>query len=138
MPPLNHRQLSIGERVQHAHLVVDRLEKTHENGDPFAVLMLGNASATSMSSPSVSVSGQTARTGRVVEATGQVGLYAKTGKRQLQLTGPLRVLSVEQVDFQAFLPRIAGDATSSGTGRQAPGGGLDTGHTASGRPLQCR
>jgi 3'-5' exoribonuclease len=46
-----------------------------------------------------------------VQAIGQVGLYAKTGKRQIQLTGPLRVLPSEQVDLHAFLPRIAGDTT---------------------------
>jgi 3'-5' exoribonuclease len=50
-----------------------------------------------------------AHRGRVVQAIGQVGLYAKTGKRQIQLTGPLRVLPNELVDVTAFLPRIAGD-----------------------------
>ncbi|HEV7994432.1 MAG TPA: hypothetical protein VGP25_21600 [Gemmatimonadaceae bacterium] len=34
--------------------------------------------------------------GRVVQAIGPVGLYTKTGKRQIRLTGPLRVLPTEQ------------------------------------------
>jgi 3'-5' exoribonuclease len=49
--------------------------------------------------------------GRVVQTIGQVGVYAKTGRRQIQLTGPLRVLPEAQVDLQAFLPRIAGGTT---------------------------
>ena len=44
MPPLNIGQLTIGERVQHELLVLDRMEKSHGNGDPFVVLRLGNAS----------------------------------------------------------------------------------------------
>jgi hypothetical protein len=38
-------------------------------------------------------------------------VYAKTGNRQIQLTGPLHVLPREQVDLHAFLPRIAGNTT---------------------------
>jgi hypothetical protein len=44
MPPLNLTQLAIGERVQHELLVVDRVEKTQGNGDPFVLRTLGNAS----------------------------------------------------------------------------------------------
>ena len=47
----------------------------------------------------------------MVQAIGQVGLYQKTGRRQIHLTGPLRVLPSEQVDLHAFLPRIAGGTT---------------------------
>jgi 3'-5' exoribonuclease len=114
MPPLNLGQLAIGERVQHELLVVDRLEKTQGNGDPFVVLKLGNASGHIDVAPIWSNQREWADgadRGRVVQAIGQVGLYAKTGKRQIQLTGPLRVLPTEQVDLQAFLPRIAGDTT---------------------------
>jgi 3'-5' exoribonuclease len=112
MPPLNLGQLSIGERVQHELLVVDRVEKTQGNGDPFVILKLGNASgqidvAPIWSNQRAWVEG--ADRGRVVQAIGQVGLYARTGKRQIQLTGPLRVLPSDLVDLQAFLPRIAGD-----------------------------
>jgi hypothetical protein len=42
MPPLNLTQLAIGERVQHELLVVDRVEKTQGNGDPFMLLTPGS------------------------------------------------------------------------------------------------
>src|SRR3954465_13852865 len=114
MPTLNLSQLSIGERVQHELLVVDRVEKTQGNGDPFVLLTLGNASGSIGVAPIWSNQREWANgaaRGRVVQAIGQVGLYQKTGKRQIHLTGPLRVLPAEQVDLHAFLPRIAGDTT---------------------------
>jgi len=113
MPPLNLTQLAIGARIQHELLVVERLEKTHGNGDPFVLLTLGNASGSISVAPIWSNQrawADGADRGRVVQAIGQIGLYQKTGKRQIHLTGPLRVLPVEQVDLYAFLPRIAGDA----------------------------
>jgi 3'-5' exoribonuclease len=114
MPPLNLGQLVIGERVQHELLVVDRVEKTQGNGDPFVLLTLGNASGSIGVAPIWSNQREWANgadRGRVVQAIGQVGLYQKTGKRQIHLTCPLRVLPAEQVDVQAFLPRIAGGTT---------------------------
>jgi 3'-5' exoribonuclease len=114
MPTLNLGQLAIGERVQHELLVVDRVEKTQGNGDPFVILKLGNASGHIDVAPIWSNQREWADgadRGRVVQAIGQVGLYPKTGKRQIQLTGPLRVLPTGQVDLHAFLPRIAGDTT---------------------------
>jgi 3'-5' exoribonuclease len=111
MTPLNLSLLAIGERVQHELLVVDRLEKTQQgNGDPFVILKLGNASGHIDVAPIWSNQrtwADGADRGRVVQAIGQVGLYK--GKRQIQLTGALRVLPTEQVDLLAFLPRIAGD-----------------------------
>lgn len=110
MPPLNLGQLAIGERVQHELLVVDRVEKTKGNGDPFMILKLGNASGTIDVAPIWSNQREWADgadRGRVVQAIGQVDLYQ--GRRQIRLTGPLRVLPREQVDLDAFLPRIAGD-----------------------------
>jgi hypothetical protein len=44
MRPLNLTQLAVGERVRHELLVVDRVEKTQGNGDPFVLRTLGNAS----------------------------------------------------------------------------------------------
>jgi 3'-5' exoribonuclease len=114
MAPLNLAQLSIGERVQHELLVVERVEKTQGNGDPFVLLTLGNASGSIGVAPIWSNQREWANgadRGRVVQAIGQVGLYQKTGRRQIHLTGPLRVLPTEQVDLHAFLPRIAGDTT---------------------------
>lgn len=114
MPPLNLSELTIGERVQHELLVVERMEKTQGNGDPFVILKLGNASGQIDVAPIWSNQREWAEgadRGRVVQAIGQVAVYAKTGKRQIQLTGPLRVLPADQVDLHAFLPRIAGDTT---------------------------
>ena len=114
MRPLNLTQLSIGERVQHELLVVERVEKTQGNGDPFVLLTLGNASGSIGVAPIWSNQREWAdgaNRGRVVQAIGQVGLYQKTGKRQIHLTGPLRVLPTEQVDLHAFLPRISGGTT---------------------------
>ena len=112
MPPLNLGQLAIGERVQHELMVVDRVEKTQGNGDPFVILKLGNASGHIDVAPIWANQrdwADGADRGRVVQAIGQVGVYAKTGKRQIQLSGPLRVVPKDQVDLHAFLPRITGD-----------------------------
>lgn len=114
MPPLNFAQLDIGARVQHELLVVDRVEKTQGNGEPFVMLTLGNSSGRISVAPIWSNQREWAdgaAPGRVVQAIGQVGVYAKTGKRQIQLTGPLRVLPNELVDVQQFLPRIAGETS---------------------------
>jgi 3'-5' exoribonuclease len=114
MLPLNLGRLAIGERVQHELLVLDRVEKTQGNGDPFVILKLGNASGQIDVAPIWSNQRDWAAgadRGRVVQAIGQVGIYPKTGKRQIQLSGPLRVLPAELVDLDAFLPRIAGETT---------------------------
>ena len=105
MQPLDIGQLTIGERVQHELLVLDRVEKTQNNGDPFVVLRLGNASGQIDVAPIWSSQrgwADGADRGRVVQAIGEIGVYPRTGKRQIQLTGPLRVLPVEQVDLHAF------------------------------------
>ncbi len=112
MTALNLPQIAIGERIQHELLVVERQDKTQGNGDPFVVLKLGNATGQIDVAPIWANQrdwAEGAERGRVVQAIGQVSVYAKTGKRQIQLSGPLRVLSHEQVDLQAFLPRIAQD-----------------------------
>ncbi len=112
MPPLNLARLAVGERVQHELLVLERLDKTQGNGDPFVVLKLGNASGQIDVAPIWSDKrawADGADRGRVVQAIGEIGIYAKTGKRQIQLTGPLRVLPDDMVDYNAFLPRISGD-----------------------------
>lgn len=114
MEPLNLGQLAVGARVQHELLVVERQDKTQNNGDPFVVLKLGNSSGFIDVAPIWSSQrgwADGADRGRVVQAIGQVGVYAKTGKRQIQLTSPLRVLPPEQVNLEAFLPRIPGDIT---------------------------
>lgn len=109
---LNLAQLSAGDRVQHELLVLDRAEKAQTNGDPFVILTLGNATGQLCTAPIWSsqlewVDG--AQKGAVVQALGQIGVYQKTGKRQIQLTGPVRVIPATQVRAEEFLPRIAGD-----------------------------
>ena len=114
MSTLNLAQIAVGERVQHELIVVDRQEKTQGNGDPFVVLKLGNSSGQIDVAPIWSNQKEWADgadRGRVVQAIGQVGVYAKTGKRQIQLTGPLRVMPDELVDLTAFLPRVSRDTT---------------------------
>jgi len=114
MPPVNVAQLAPGDRVQHEFMVVDRAEKTQSNGDPFVVLTLGNASGQIGTAPIWSSQVDWARgadRGRVVQAIGQVGVYAKTGKRQIHLSAPLRLIPEALVDVESFLPRIDGDVT---------------------------
>ncbi len=109
---LNLGQLTPGDRVQHELLVMDRSEKTQSNGDPFVILTLGNPTGQITTAPVWSnqlewVDG--AMKGTVVQTLGSVGIYPKTGKRQIQLTGPLRVIPTTQARPEDFLPRIAGD-----------------------------
>jgi hypothetical protein len=83
MPPLDLTQLAIGEHVQHELLVVERVEKSQGNGDPFVLLTLGNASGSIGVAPIWSNQREWADgadRGRVVQAIGRVGLYPKTGK----------------------------------------------------------
>jgi 3'-5' exoribonuclease len=111
---LDLQSLTPGDRVQHELLVRDRLEKKQSNGDPFVVLTLGNATGEIPTAPIWANQidwADGAERGRVVQAIGSVGVYQKTGKRQIQLAGPLRVLPPELVDVEAFLPRIDGDTS---------------------------
>lgn len=114
MPLLDLQSLSAGDRVQHELLVRDRNEKKQANGDPFLVLTLGNSTGEIATAPIWANQmdwAAGAERGRVVQAIGQVGVYQKTGKRQIQLSGPLRIIPHELVDVEAFLPRIDGDPT---------------------------
>lgn len=104
---LDLSKLSPGARIQHELLVLDRADKDTRDGKPFARLTLGNATGRIETAPVWSeqlawVTG--AEKGRIVQVIGTVGEYQ--GKRQLNLTAPLRVLpgaaSIEQ-----FLPRIS-------------------------------
>jgi 3'-5' exoribonuclease len=113
MAPVNVQQLNPGDRVTQEFLVLDREEKRPKmGGDPFYILTLGNASGNLQTAPIWPnqvgwVDG--ADRGKIVQAIGQVGVYAKTGQRQIQLSAPLRVLPA--TNYEDFLPRI-----SSGTG----------------------
>lgn len=107
-------QLAPGDRVQDELLVIDRAEKKTSQGDPYIVLTLGNASGRIDTAPIWSDKLEWAegvRSGKVVQAIGDVTLYGKNGagKRQLSLTAPVRVLPDALFKPERFLPRIDGD-----------------------------
>jgi 3'-5' exoribonuclease len=115
MPSLSIGELAPGERVQHELLVVERLEKKTSNGDPFVVLTLGNASGKIDTAPIWSnqlewAAGASA--GKVVQAVGEVTVFARggAGKRQLTLSGPVRVLPDSMFSIEQFLPSIGDPA----------------------------
>lgn len=110
MPPLDLTQLAIGQRIQHELMVVDRIERTQASGDPFVVLTFGNATGHIESAPIWSDKlswAEGADRGRVVQVIGDVSAYR--GKRQIQLTSPLRPVSSSEVRIDDFLPRIRED-----------------------------
>ena len=116
MPPLVIPHLAPGERVTGELLVFDRADKKTTAGDPFVVLTLGNSSGRIETSPIWSDKLEWAdgvRSGKVVQAIGDVTVYAKGGpaKRQLSLTGPVRVLPDEMFRAEEFLPSIDGEAS---------------------------
>jgi 3'-5' exoribonuclease len=110
MPPLDLNKLTLGDRVQHELLVIDRVEHKHATGDRFVVLTLGNASGRIESAPVWPDKlgwADGAERGRVVQVIGDVGAYK--GKRQIQLTSPLRIIPGDQVRLDDFIERIAED-----------------------------
>ena len=117
MPPLSLHALTAGDRVQHELLVVERADKTTKDGQPYAVLTLGNASGQIGTAPIwhdklLSGWADGVRKGTLVQAIGQVSMYVGRGgaKRQLELTAPLSLLPVERFTPDEFLPSV-GDTT---------------------------
>lgn len=109
MAPLYLPQLAAGAAVSAELLVLDRVERTTNAGDPFWVMSFGNASGTLQSSPVWKDNAhwlEGVEKGRVVQVIGQVEVYAKTGARQLKLTAPVRVLPVGTERIDEFLPRV--------------------------------
>lgn len=109
MPPLNLAVLTAGASVSAELLVLERVERTTGAGDPFWVLTLGNASGSLQSAPVWKDNAswvEGVEKGRVVQVLGQVDVYAKTGARQLKLTGPVRVLPAGTERIDEFLPRV--------------------------------
>lgn len=111
MPLYDLRQASVGDRVQHEFLIRDRAERTTRAGLPFVILTLGNATGTIESAPIWSERldwAAGAERGRVVQVIGDVAMFGDDNnrKRQLQLTGPVRLLPVDQFDAFAFIERI--------------------------------
>jgi 3'-5' exoribonuclease len=113
MPPIDLARAVVGDRVQHELLVTDRVQRTTQLGDPYLVLTLGNASGTLETSPIWSDHldwADGAEPGRVVQVLGTVTAWSSgrgMPKRQLTLSGPVRVLPAEHHDAEQFLPRIA-------------------------------
>ena len=103
--------LTAGDRVQHQLLVVGREEKKTGGGDPFVVLTLRNRSGKIDTAPIWSNQigwAEGASVGKVVQAIGDVSVYPRTGKKQLAITGPVRVLPDALFDPAEFLPSIEG------------------------------
>lgn len=109
MPPLHLPSLPAGATVSAELLVIERVERSTGSGDPFWVLTMGNASGSLQSAPVWKDSAHWidgVEKGRVVQVIGQVDVYAKTGARQLKLTGPVRLLPVGAERIDEFLPRV--------------------------------
>jgi 3'-5' exoribonuclease len=110
MPPLDLTQLAVGQRVQHELMVTERAERKQATGDPFVVLTFGNASGRIDSAPIWSDKlawAEGAERGRVVQVIGDVGAFR--GKRQIQITSPLRAIPESEVRLEDFVARISED-----------------------------
>ena len=109
MPPLNLSQLAAGTSVSAELLVVERIERTTGSGDPFWVVTFGNSTGSLSSAPVWKDNAawlEGVEKGRVVQVLGQVEVYAKTGARQLKVSGPVRVLPSGTERIDEFLPRV--------------------------------
>jgi 3'-5' exoribonuclease len=110
MSALDLSTLATGDRVQHELMVRSREDKVTKNGDPFAVLQLGNASGQISANvwkeqlPFL----EGVKAGSVVQVIGAVDTYQ--GRRQLKISAPLRVVAESAVNIDEFLPRVNVDA----------------------------
>lgn len=110
MTILDLSKLKKGDRVQHPLMVQARDERATKDGKPFVALALGNRSGTIDVAPTWQekldwVEG--AMPGKLVQALGTVTSYKE--KRQLELSGPLRLLPMEGLSLNDFLPSISDD-----------------------------
>lgn len=110
MSVLDIGSLAVGARVQHELMVRGREDKVTKNGDPFAVLQLGNASGQISANvwkeqlPFL----EGVKAGSIVQVIGAVEHYQ--GRSQLKITAPLRVVAASAVNVDEFLPRVDVDA----------------------------
>jgi 3'-5' exoribonuclease len=110
MSVLDIGSLAGGARVQHELMVRTREDKVTKDGDPFAVLQLGNSSGQISANvwkdqlPFL----EGVKAGSVVQVIGAVESYQ--GRRQLKITAPLRVVAASAVNIDEFLPRVTVDA----------------------------
>ena len=107
MATLDLTAASIGDRIQHELAVRAREDKITKNGDPFAVLTLGNATGSISSTvwkeqlPGL----EGVAVGTIVQVIGTISSGFKGG-RELKLTAPPRVVPASAADLDEFLPRI--------------------------------
>lgn len=110
MSALDIGSLAVGARVQHELMVRGREDKVTKNGDPFAVLQLGNASGQISANvwkeqlPFL----EGVKAGSIVQVIGAVEHYQ--GRSQLKITAPLRVVAASAVNVDEFLPHVDVDA----------------------------
>jgi 3'-5' exoribonuclease len=99
--------LKVGDRVQHELMVRAREDKTTKNGDPFAILQLGNATGQIAANIwKEELSGIAAvKAGSIVQIIGTIETYQN--KRQLKLTAPPRIVAASATNLDEFLPRTA-------------------------------
>lgn len=104
--------LAQNDRVQHELMVRARDDKTTRNGDPYAVVTLGNSTgqlaANVWKEQLPWIDG--VKAGSIVQVIGSIELYQ--GRRQLKLTAPLRIVPGAAANLAEFLPHIAGDVAS--------------------------
>lgn len=106
MSALDLAALAVGARVQHELMVRAREDKVTKNGDPYAVLQLGNASGQISANvwkeqlPFI----EGVKSGGIVQVIGTVKTYQ--GRRQLDISAPVRVVAPSAVNIDEFLPRI--------------------------------
>ncbi|MEO7963731.1 MAG: HD domain-containing protein [Gemmatimonadaceae bacterium] len=108
MRTLDIPSATVGDRVQHEFLVLDREERRQASGDPYIILTLGNGTGRIATAPVWLnqmdwIAG--AEQGRVVQVIGEVSAFQR--RRQLRLTSALRVLPAESVVPEEFLARIS-------------------------------
>ncbi|MBI3791141.1 MAG: HD domain-containing protein [Gemmatimonadetes bacterium] len=108
MSVLDLSKLKKGDRVQHPLMVQARDERATKDGKPFSTLTLGNRSGSLDVAPIWQekldwVEG--AVPGKLVQVLGTVSTYKD--KRQLELTGPLRVLPMDGMEPGDFVPAIS-------------------------------
>ena len=109
---LNISTLAQTDRVQHELMVRARSDKTTRNGDPYAVITLGNATGQLAANvwkeqlPWI----EGVKAGSIVQVIGAIELYQ--GRRQLKLTAPLRLVAGGAANLAEFLPHIAGDVAA--------------------------
>ena len=96
--------LKAGDRVQHELMVRAREDKTTKNGDPFAILQLGNATGQIAANiwkeelPGIAA----VKPGSIVQVIGTIETYQN--KRQLKLTAPPRIVAASATNLDEFLP----------------------------------